>query len=79
MAKIAGWAHTCFGKLDGVSIYDLVKEVVEGALANAGVAPEDVDEIFVAHFNQGMDGQGFTAALPATVVPGLRMKPAVRV
>ena len=79
MARIAGWAHSQFGKLDGVSIYDLVREVVEGALASAGLEAREVDEIFVAHFNQGMDGQGFTAALPASMVPGLRLKPATRV
>lgn len=79
MAKIAGWAHSRFGKLVGVTLYDLVKEVVDEALAHAGIDAREVDEVMVSHFNQRMDGQGFTGALPASLVPGLEGKPSVRV
>ena len=78
MAMIAGWAHSRFGRLDGVSIYDLVKEVTEGALATPG-STRRTSTRSSSRISIRMDGQGFSAALPATVVPALRMKRAVRV
>ena len=71
--------HSCFGKLEGVSLYDLIEKASNEALAHAGVDAADVDDVFVAHFNQRMVGQGFSGALPATFAPGLRSKPSVRV
>lgn len=79
MSRIAGWAHSRFGKLEGVSLYDLIEKASNEALAHAGVDAADVDDVFVAHFNQRMVGQGFSGALPATFAPGLRSKPSVRV
>ncbi|MBO9512754.1 MAG: acetyl-CoA acetyltransferase [Variovorax sp.] len=77
-AHIVGWGHTAFGKRDGASLEDLIREAVPPALDGAGLAPEDIDGIFVGHFNAGFVGQDFTAALPAVVFPAFRHTPAMR-
>ena len=53
--------------------------VATGALADAGVAPADVDEIVLGHFNAGFSPQDFTAALVLQASPDLRFKRATRV
>lgn len=75
---IVGWGHTPFGKLDAVDPEALVRDAVTPALASAGLRPEDVDGVFVGHFNGGFLAQDFTAALVAMAVPELRHVPAVR-
>ena len=78
-ACIVGWAHTPFGRLEGETVESLVTKVVHGALADAGVAPGDVGEIVLGHFNAGFSAQDFTAALVLQASPDLRFKPATRV
>src|SRR5262245_17088578 len=78
-ACIVGWAHTPFGKLDGETVESLIVRVANGALADAGVAPSDVDEIALGHFNAGFSAQDFTAALVLQAAPELRFKRATRV
>src|SRR5690349_3880913 len=78
-ACIVGWAHTPFGKLEGESVESLIVRVAAGALADAGVAPADVDEIVLGHFNAGFSPQDFTAALVLQASPDLRFKRATRV
>src|SRR5262245_8909004 len=78
-ACIVGWAHTPFGKLDGETVESLIVRVANGALADAGVAPSDVDEIVLGHFNAGFSAQDFTAALVLQAAPELRFKRATRV
>jgi acetyl-CoA C-acetyltransferase len=77
-AFIIGWGHTVFGKHDQVSLEDLVRDAVQPALDTAGLGPEDIDGVFVGHFNAGFVGQDFTASLPAVVFPALRHTPAMR-
>ncbi len=79
MADIIGWAHSPFGRLDGETVESLVTTVARAAMDHAGVAAEDVDEIFLGHFNAGFSAQDFTAALVLEADPGLRFKPATRV
>ncbi|NLH79226.1 MAG: acetyl-CoA acetyltransferase [Phyllobacteriaceae bacterium] len=79
MADIIGWAHSPFGRLDGETVESLVITVARAAMDHAGVAAEDVDEIFLGHFNAGFSAQDFTAALVLEAAPGLRFKPATRV
>ncbi len=62
-ASIVGWAHTPFGKLDQETVESLIVRVATDALADAGVGPGDVDEIFLGHFNAGFSQQDFTASL----------------
>src|ERR1700751_2372015 len=76
---IVGWAHTPFGKLGGETVESLVVRVANEALADAGIAAKDVDEIVLGHFNAGFSAQDFTASLVLQASPDLRFKPATRV
>src|SRR5689334_10946670 len=78
-ACIIGWAHTPFGRLDTETVESLVVRVAEEALRDAGVAPADVDEILLGHFNAGFLAQDFTASLVLQASPDLRFKRATRV
>jgi acetyl-CoA C-acetyltransferase len=78
-ACIVGYAHSPFGKLDAESVESLVVRVATDALADAGVAPADVDEILLGHFNAGFSAQDFTASLVLQASPALRFKRATRV
>ena len=78
-ASIVGWAHTPFGKLDGETVESLVVRVANEALDHAGVASEDVDEIYLGHFNAGFSPQDFTASIVLQANDGFRFKPATRV
>ncbi len=78
-ACIVGWAHTPFGKLSNESVESLIVRVTAEALADAGVAARDVDEIVLGHFNAGFSAQDFTAALVLQASPELRFKRATRV
>jgi acetyl-CoA C-acetyltransferase len=78
-ACIVGWAHTAFGRLEGETVESLVVRVAREALADAGVAPGDVGEIVLGHFNAGFSAQDFTAALVLQASPDLRFKRATRV
>jgi acetyl-CoA C-acetyltransferase len=78
-ACIVGWAHTPFGKLDSETVESLIVRVATEALSDAGIAPRDVDEIVLGHFNAGFSPQDFTAALVLQASPDLRFKRATRV
>ena len=78
-ACIVGWAHTPFGRLEGETVESLVVRVAKEALADAGVAAADVDEIVLGHFNGGFSAQDFTASLVLQASPDLRFKRASRV
>ena len=77
-AYIVGWGHTPFGKLDGIGLEQLVRDAALPAIASAGLAPQDIDGIFVGHFNGGFVRQDFTAAIVAVAIPELRHVPAMR-
>src|SRR5215472_14971499 len=78
-ACIVGWAHTPFGRLTNETVESLIVRVAADALADAGVAAADVDEILLGHFNAGFSAQDFTAALVLQASPDLRFKRATRV
>ena len=78
-ACIIGWAHTPFGRLDGETVESLIVRAATEALADAGVAASDVDEILLGHFNAGFSAQDFTASLVLQASPDLRFKRATRV
>src|ERR1700761_8885267 len=78
-ASIVGWAHTPFGKFDTETVESLVTRVANEALADAGIAAKDVDEILLGHFNAGFSPQDFTASLVLQASPDLRFKRATRV
>ncbi|MEM8664340.1 MAG: acetyl-CoA acetyltransferase [Pseudomonadota bacterium] len=79
MAAMVGWAHTPFGKLGEETVESLVTKVAGEAMADAGIGPEDVDEIVLGHFNAGFSAQDFTASLVLQADDRLRFKPATRV
>jgi len=78
-ACIVGWSHTKFGKLDDRTQEGLIVEAAVSALEDAGIAPEDVDAIYLGTFNGGLVDQDFPASLVLQAHPGLRFKPATRV
>lgn len=78
-AAIIGWAHLPFGKHDAETIESMVVKVANEALAHAGIAPGDVDEIVLGHFNAGFSLQDFTASLVLQADDRLRFKPSTRI
>src|SRR5690348_14543098 len=78
-ACIVGWAHSPFGKLADETVESLIVKVATQALADAGIAAKDVDEIVLGHFNAGFSAQDFTASLVLQASPDLRFKRATRV
>ena len=76
---IVGWAHTPFGKHEGKDVEALMLQVIDAALADAGVDASDIDRIFVGHFNAGFSKQDFPSSLTLQASPKFRFKPATRV
>lgn len=75
---IVGWAHTPFGKHEMKDAEALIAEVALPAIENAGLAPEEIDAVFVGMFNSGMSRQDFPSSLVMQSVPALRFKPMSR-
>lgn len=78
-ACIVGWAHTPFGKQDALDIETLIVRVAQDAIADAGIAPEDIDEVYFGHFGAGLIRENFLSSYPMQGVPELRYKPTTRV
>jgi acetyl-CoA C-acetyltransferase len=78
-AAIVGWAHLPFGRHSEETVESLIVKAATDAIHDAGIAPEDVDEILLGHFNAGFSAQDFTASLVLQADPALRFKPATRV
>jgi acetyl-CoA C-acetyltransferase len=76
---ITGWYHSQFGKFDQLDPEQMIASAGEGAIAHAGLDPEQIDSIHVGHFNAGFLYQDFPSTLLANAIPALRFKPAVRV
>jgi acetyl-CoA C-acetyltransferase len=77
-ARIVGWGHTPFGRLEGKSLEDLIVASARAALAHADVDPKDIDGIWLGHFNSGLVADGFPSSLALQVDDGLRFTPATR-
>ncbi len=78
-ACMIGWAHSSFGKHEGEDIESLILPVAAAAIADAGLAPADIDAIFLGTFNGGFVRQEFPSSLVLQLDPALRFKPATRV
>jgi len=76
---IVGWAHTKFGKLEGEDAESLIVKVARDAVADAGIAPADVDAVYVGFFNAGFSRQDFAASLVLQADEAFRFKPVTRV
>jgi acetyl-CoA C-acetyltransferase len=75
---IVGWAHTAFGKHDGLDVEALIGKVAGAAIEDAGIEASDIDRVYVGHFNAGFSKQDFPSSLVFQSAPGLRFKPATR-
>jgi acetyl-CoA C-acetyltransferase len=75
---IVGWAHSPFGKLEAPDLESLIGAVAGSAVADAGIAPGEIDGVFVGNFNNGFSKQDFPGSLAMQSVPELRFKPAMR-
>jgi acetyl-CoA C-acetyltransferase len=76
--SIIGWSHIPFGRLDD-SLEEMVIKVARGAVADAGISSNEVDAMWLGHFNSGLVPDGFPASLMIQSDEGLRWKPATRV
>jgi acetyl-CoA C-acetyltransferase len=76
---MVGWSHTRFGKLADMDLEALVTIAGREAIADAGLAPGDIDTIYLGTFNAGMENQDFAASLALGIDERLRFKPATRV
>lgn len=77
-AYIIGSGHTPFRRWQEEDVESLMGRVIDEALAEAGMGAEEIDEVFVGHFNEGFSDQGFSASLVMQRHPGLRFKPVSR-
>ena len=78
-ACMIGWAHSKFGKHEGVDVEGMIVPVAEEALKDAGLTPADVDEIYIGTFNGGFVRQDFPSSLVLQLDPSLRFKRTTRV
>ena len=78
-ACIVGWAHTPFGKHETEDPESLIVRVAVEALADAGLEPDEVDEIVAGQVNEGFSPQAFPASLVLQADERFRFKPATRV
>jgi len=78
-ACIVGWAHTKFGKHENEDTESLIVRVATDAVRDAGIAPADIDAIYLGTFNGGFVRQDFPASLVFQADPAFRFKPATRV
>jgi len=78
-ACIVGWAHSRFGKLQDETLESLIIRVGADAIADAGLAPGDIDAIYVGTMNAGFQRQEFPSSLVLNIDPALRFKPSTRV
>ena len=77
-ACIVGWAHTPFGRLEDPDIESLIGRVANAAIADAGIAPHEVEGTFLSLFNNGFSNQDFPASLVLQHLPELRYTPITR-
>ena len=67
--------HPDFGVRENPSIEQLLKEAVDGAIADTGVDPHDVDRLYIGNFtgelfcNQGHLGAALVGSLPTKAAP----------
>lgn len=78
-ACIVGWAHSRFGKLQDETLESLITRVSADAIADAGLAPADIDAIYIGTMNAGFQRQEFPSSLVLQTDPALRFKPSTRV
>lgn len=78
-ACIIGWSHLPFGKRSEDDAESMIVQVATAALEDAGLTPDDIDAVYLGHFNAGFERQDFTASLVFQADDRFRFKPATRV
>ncbi len=78
-ACIVGWSHAPFGKHEDEDVESLIAKVATQAVADAGLAPEEIDEIYLGNFGEDFSPQGFPSSLVLQTNDAFRFKPATRV
>jgi len=78
-ACIVGWSHMPFGKHEAEDVESLIVKVSVAALEDAGLGPDEIDEIYLGHFNGGFVRQEFTSSLVFQADERFRFKPATRI
>lgn len=76
---LTGWGHTRFGKLTDETLESLIVQVATEAIANAGIEPAQIDEIYLGQFNSGMMPLAFPSSLALQVSEQLANVPSTRV
>ncbi len=76
--SIVGSGHTKFGRLDALSLEDLIVQAAREALEEAEISAGEIDAVYLGHFNSGLVPDGFASSLVHQVSPELRFKPATR-
>lgn len=75
---IVGWGHSKFGRLDGVSLQELIEVTAREAITSAGLLAKDIDAVWLGHFNSGLVPDGFCSSMVIGADPDLRYKAATR-
>ena len=78
-ACIVGWSHAPFGKHEDEDVESLIAKVATQAVADAGLSPEEIDEIYLGSFGEDFSPQGFPSSLVLQTNDAFRFKPATRV
>lgn len=77
-AVIVGWGHTKFGKLDALSLEDLIVAAAREAIDDAAIDAAEIDAVWLGQFNSGLVPDGFCSSMILGADPALRFKPATR-
>ena len=75
--SIVGSGHTQFGRLQE-NLEELIVAATREAVEASGIDPNDIDAVFLGHFNSGMVTDGFASSLIHQAYPQLRFKPGMR-
>jgi len=75
--SIVGSGHTQFGRLQE-NLEELIVAATREAVEESGIDPNDIDAVFLGHFNSGLVTDGFASSLIHQAYPQLRFKPGMR-
>ena len=75
--SIVGSGHTQFGRLQE-NLEELIVAATREAVEDSGIDPNDIDAVFLGHFNSGLVTDGFASSLIHQAYPQLRFKPGMR-
>ncbi|MCB1343085.1 MAG: thiolase domain-containing protein [Pseudooceanicola sp.] len=76
--SIIGSGHTAFGRHDARTLEDMIVECAREAMTAAETGGDQIDAVFLGHFNSGLVSDGFASSLVHQADPALRFVPAAR-